>query len=93
MKPAIGRVAQKYEPARYGKKKFRHDPRSLIKGTLLTAEQNGLTCDYDPVGLAAGVPILDVERGGRPVAVDMVMVSLFGKERTVQVSRVMRPEW
>ena len=28
---------------------------------------NGLTYDYDPVGLAAGVPILDVERNGQPV--------------------------
>ena len=31
----------------------------------LAVEANGLTYDYDPVGLAAGVPILDVERDGR----------------------------
>ena len=32
-------------------------------------------------GLAAGVPILDVERDGRPVAADVVTVSLFGEGR------------
>ena len=42
-------------------------------------EQNGLRCDYGPVGLAAGVSILDVERHGQPVAADMVTVSLFGE--------------
>ena len=45
----------------------------------LTVGSNGLTYDYDPVGLAAGVPILDVERNGQPVAVDVVTVSLFGE--------------
>ena len=31
------------------------------------------------MGLSAGVPILDVERDGRPVAADVVTVSLFGE--------------
>ena len=48
---------------------------------MLAAEANGLTYDYDPVGLAAGVSILDVERNGQPVAADVVTVSLFGEGR------------
>ena len=44
-------------------------------------ENDGLTYDYDPVGLAAGVSILDVERDGAPVAADVVTVSLFGEGR------------
>ena len=46
---------------------------------LLTVEQNGLRCDYGPVGLAARVPSLDVERNGCPVAADGVTVSRFGE--------------
>lgn len=46
---------------------------------LLTVEQNGLRCDYGPVGSAAEVPILDVERDGVPVAADIVTVGLFGE--------------
>ena len=57
---------------------------ALIPGTVLedgslTVRSNGLTYDYDPVGLAAGVPMLDVEYEGRPLAADVVTVSLFGE--------------
>ena len=31
------------------------------------------------MGLASGIPILDVERNGQPVAADVVTVSLFGE--------------
>ena len=54
-------------------------PGVVLEDGLLPAEANGLTYDYDPVGLAAGVPILDVERNGVPVAADVVTVSLFGE--------------
>ncbi len=54
-------------------------PGVVLEDGPLTAGSNGLTYDYDPVGLAAGVPILDVERDGRPVAADVVTVSLFGE--------------
>ena len=54
-------------------------PGVVLEDGPLTASSNGLTYDYDPVGLAAGVPILDVERNGQPVAADVVTVSLFGQ--------------
>ena len=54
-------------------------PGVVLEDGPLTVSSNGLTYDYDPVGLAAGVPILDVERDGRPVAADVVTVSLFGQ--------------
>ena len=56
-------------------------PGVVLEDSSLPVEANGLTYDYDPVGLAAGVPILDVERDGRPVAADVVTVSLFGEGR------------
>ena len=54
-------------------------PGVVLEDGSLTVEDNGLTYDYDPVSLAAEVPILDVERDGRPVAADVVTVSLFGE--------------
>ena len=54
-------------------------PGVVLEDGSLTVRNNGLTYDYDPVGLAAGVSILDVERDGRPVAADVVTVSLFGE--------------
>lgn len=54
-------------------------PGVVLEDGSLSVENNGLTYDYDPVGLAAGVPILDVERNGVPVAADVVTVSLFGQ--------------
>ena len=56
-------------------------PGVVLEDGSLAVEGNGLTYDYDPVGLAAGVPILDVERFGDPVAADVVTVSLFGEGR------------
>ena len=53
----------------------------LEDGLAAGGGSNGLTYDYDPVGLAAGVSILDVERNGQPVAADVVTVSLFGEGR------------
>ena len=54
-------------------------PGVVLEDGPLSVRNNGLTYDYDPVGLAAGVPILDVERFGDPVAADVVTVSLFGQ--------------
>ena len=54
-------------------------PGVVLEDGPLTVSSNGLTYEYDPVGLAAGVPILDVERNGVPVAADVVTVSLFGQ--------------
>ena len=54
-------------------------PGVVLEDGSLTVRNNGLTYDYDPVDLAAGVPILDVERFDEPVAVDVVTVSLFGQ--------------
>ena len=54
-------------------------PGVVLEDGSLTVRNNGLTYDYDPVGLAAGVPILDVERFGQPVVADVVTVSLFGQ--------------
>ena len=54
-------------------------PGVVLEDGPLTVGSNGLTYDYDPVTLAAGVPILDVERFGDPVAADVVTVSLFGE--------------
>ena len=54
-------------------------PGVVLEDGPLAVEANGLTYDYDPVGLAARVPILDVERFGVPVAADVVTVSLFGE--------------
>ena len=54
-------------------------PGVVLEDGSLPVEANGLTYDYDPVGLAAGVSILDVERNGVPVAADVVTVSLFGE--------------
>ena len=54
-------------------------PGVVLEDGSLTVRNNGLTYDYDPVGLAAGVSIIDVERDGRPVAADVVTVSLFGE--------------
>ena len=56
-------------------------PGVVLEDGALAVENNGLTYDYDPVGLAAGVSILDVERNGQPVAADVVTVSLFGEGR------------
>ena len=56
-------------------------PGVVLEDGPLPVEASGLTYDYDPVGLAAGVPILDVERNGQPVAADVVTVSLFGEGR------------
>ena len=56
-------------------------PGVVLEDETLPVEDNGLTYDYDPVGLAVGVPILDVERDGVPVAADVVTVSLFGEGR------------
>ena len=58
-------------------------PGVVLEDGSLAVMNNGLTYDYDPVGLAAGVPILDVEREW-PVTVappDVVTVSLFGEGR------------
>ena len=49
-------------------------PGVVLEDGPLTVGSNGLTYDYDPVGLAAGVPILDVDP-----AADVVTVSLFGE--------------
>ena len=54
-------------------------PGVVLEDGSLAVSSNGLTYDYDPVGLAAGVSILDVERFGQPVAADVVTVSLFGE--------------
>ena len=54
-------------------------PGVVLGDSSLAVEANGLTYDYDPVGLATGVSILDVERNGVPVAADVVTVSLFGQ--------------
>ena len=54
-------------------------PGVVLEDGSLPVEANGLTYDYDPVGLAVGVSILDVERFDRPVAADVVTVSLFGE--------------
>ena len=54
-------------------------PGVVLEDGPLTVGGTGLTYDYDPVGLAAGVSILDVERNGVPVAADVVTVSLFGQ--------------
>ena len=54
-------------------------PGVILEDGSLSVGNNGLTYDYDPVGLAAGVPILDVERFDQPVAADVVTVSLFGQ--------------
>jgi hypothetical protein len=54
-------------------------PGVVLEDGSLAVENNELTYDYDPVGLADGVSILDVERHGRPVAADVVTVSLFGE--------------
>ena len=54
-------------------------PGVVLEDGSLTVGNNELTYDYDPVGLAAGVSILDVERDDRPVAADVVTVSLFGQ--------------
>ena len=56
-------------------------PGVVLEDGALAVAANGLTYEYDPVGLAAGVPILDVERFGDPVAADVVTVSLFGEGR------------
>ena len=40
-------------------------PGVVLEDGALAVQANGLTYDYDPVGLAAGVPILDVERDGQ----------------------------
>ena len=47
--------------------------------TLIGGGNSGLTYDYNPLGLAAGVPILDVGSYGDHVAADVVTVSLFGE--------------
>ena len=56
-------------------------PGVVLEDGPLTVGSNGLTYDYDPVDLVAGVSILDVERNGQPVAADVVTVSLFGEGR------------
>ena len=54
-------------------------PGVVLEDGVVSVRNNGLTYNYDPVSLAAGVPILDVERFGEPVAADVVTVSLFGE--------------
>ena len=54
-------------------------PGVVLEDGPLTVGSTGLTYDYDPVGLAAGVSILDVERNGVPVAADVITISLFGE--------------
>ncbi len=54
-------------------------PGVVLEDGPLSVRSNRLTYDYDPLGLAVGVPILDVERNGQPVAADVVTVSLFGE--------------
>ena len=54
-------------------------PGVVLEDGPLAVRANGLRYEYDPVALAAGVPILDVERHGRPVAADVITVSLFGQ--------------
>ena len=54
-------------------------PGVVLEDGSLAVEANGLTYDYDPVGLAVGVPILDVGSYGDHVAADVVTVSLFGE--------------
>ena len=54
-------------------------PGAVLEDGPLGAAGNTLRYEYDPMGLAAGVPILDVERNGQPVAADVVTVSLFGQ--------------
>ena len=54
-------------------------PGAVLEDGPLGAAGNTLRYDYDPVGLAAGVPMLDVEYEGRPLAADVVTVSLFGQ--------------
>ena len=54
-------------------------PGVVLEDGSLSVGSNRMTYDYDPVGLAAGVPILDVGRNGQPVAADVVAVSLFGQ--------------
>ena len=54
-------------------------PGVVLEDGPLAVGNNRLTYEYDPVGLATGVPILDVERFGEPVAADVVTVSLFGQ--------------
>ena len=54
-------------------------PGVVLEDGPLSVRANGLRYEYDPVALAAGVPILDVERHGRPVAADVITVSLFGQ--------------
>ena len=49
-------------------------PGVVLEDGSLAVENNGLTYDYNPVGLAAGAPILDVDP-----AADVVTVSLFGE--------------
>ena len=68
-------------------------PGVVLEDGPLSVEANGLTYDYNPVSLAAGVPILDVERFGQPVAADVVTVSLFGEGTDSEASRVMQHEW
>ena len=40
-------------------------PGVVLEDRPLTVGSNGLTYDYDPVALASGVPMLDVERNGQ----------------------------
>ena len=56
-------------------------PGVVLEDGSLAVEADGLTYDYDPVNLAAGVPMLDVDFFGTPVAADVVTVSLFGEGR------------
>ena len=54
-------------------------PGVVLENGPLTVGSNELTYDYDPETLATGVPMLDVEWDGVPVAADVVTVSLFGE--------------
>ena len=66
----------------------------VLEDGPLVVEDNGLTYDYDPAGLAVGVPILDVERNGQPVAADVVTVSsCLERGGIVRASQAMRPGW
>ena len=66
-------------------------PGVVLEDGPLSVRNNELTYDYDPVSLAAGVPILDVERNGQPMAADVVTVEfVWRRERIVTGSQAMR---
>ena len=54
-------------------------PGFVLEDKSLSGAGNSLTYQYDPVTLAQGVPVLDVDFFGTPVAADVVTISLFGE--------------